>query len=601
MKTRLTLNQPESNIGSSPADSELRIVKQLVEALLFEGVVDYAFEHDLFTFKIGHQCYKAVGKIAGFGRIRLQAETIQCQNDGHWTVPSLPELVEQLPTSVALKQKLLTELIQTMKLCYWNQLNLNKPLSRRALSYTQLESAIDEGHPYHPCFKARTGFTTQDHQDYGPESGNAFQLHWLAVERSLLKHQLSVSDEYSFWLQELGKATHQHLLQRIIESGARLEDYSLLPIHPWQWNNLQHKFSVPLLESDIIDLGVAGDHYQASISVRTLLNVSQPEKANIKLPLNMVNTSSLRTLESHSICTAPALSEWLTKILESDQYLQQHVAILPEYAGIRMRTQAHESSHDWLKALDGQTGVIFRQSLMTKHQPKDVLPFVALTIIEQDQLPFIDPWIKQYGCQAWLEQLIKTAILPIWHLLVHHGIALEAHAQNLILNHQQGWPKQVILRDFHESLEYVPSYLKDSVLTPDFLALESIYLEGEPDQYYWMEEVEALRELLIDTLFVFNLSDLATLLEDYYQFDESNFWQLVYQHFDSYQKAALTDQHRIKQMDIHQPNIQTESLIKKKLNTTALTEFHHTVPNPLVSIPTIINASQTEKTRSVTC
>jgi siderophore synthetase component len=581
--------------------SEARVIKQLIEALLFEGIVDFNYQKGLFTFKLNKQNYRATGKISGFGRIRLNANSISSQQQNGWGSPDLSVLVAQLPTSEALQEKLLIQLKQTIKLCQWNNQHLDKLKNRRALDYTQLESAIDEGHPYHPCFKARTGFSVQDHQNYGPEAANTFQLHWLAVKREYLKQNLSELDEQSFWQQELDEQTRELLEQRLIEAGGNEQTYSLLPMHPWQWNNLQAQLVTALDDKHLLNLGIAGDSYQASISVRTLLNVSQPNKANVKLPLNMINTSSLRTLESHSICTAPVLSQWLTQLISSDNYLQQHLEILPEYAGIRLTSQAHESNHAWLHALDGQLGVIFRQSLMITNNAQQVIPFVALALVENDGLPFIDPWIKQYGCQAWLDKLIDTAILPIWHLLVHHGIALEAHAQNLILSHQQGWPTKIILRDFHESLEYVPSYLSNKQLTPDFLALEHVYNNAAPDQYYWMENVEALRELLVDTLFVYNLTDLATLLEDHYQFDESTFWEQVYQGFNRYQANNHSSLARIEEMDIHQQNIQTESLIKRKLSTTTETEFHHSVSNPLAKTTTNITAASAVKKRSVTC
>ena len=148
--------------------------------------------------------------------------------------------------------------------------------------------------------------------------------------------------------------------------------------------------------------------------------------------------------------------------------------------------------------------------------------------------------------------------------MVHHGIALEAHAQNLVLTHEHGWPKQIILRDFHESLEYVPGYIPAPETIPDFLSLDSRYQTAQPDQYYWMENTEALRELLIDTLFVFNLSDLAVLLEQHYQYSEQHFWQQIYRGFEEYKNSGYTSTERIKQIDICQPLIRTESLIRKK-------------------------------------
>src|SRR5690606_32986241 len=117
----------------------------------------------------------------------------------------------------------------------------------------------------------------------------------------------------------------------------------------------------------------------------------------------------------------------------------------------------------------------------------------ALLVTEQDGQPFIAHWVQQFGLRRWLTQLFKTSVLPIWHLLIHHGIAIEAHAQNLILLHRHGWPSRIAARDFHESIEYVDDFLLSHEGKPDFTTLDVCYQQAPNDQYYWMEEVEALR------------------------------------------------------------------------------------------------------------
>ena len=55
--------------------------------------------------------------------------------------------------------------------------------------------------------------------------------------------------------------------------------------------------------------------------------------------MNMVNTSSLRTIEPHSVTTSPAISNWLDTLIKQDSWYQekQHLAIQHEYAGIVVR------------------------------------------------------------------------------------------------------------------------------------------------------------------------------------------------------------------------------------------------------------------------
>ncbi|WP_444958678.1 IucA/IucC family protein [Microbulbifer sp. ZKSA002] len=605
---------PYKNSDSYLAE-EKRVIRQLLEALLFEHLCDYSYHDGFFYFTLGRHFYRASGRISGFSRIRINAEEMffSQRDEMHvdtkfqaqwikdksqsidWQPITLNALIEDLPASVAVKKKLAIELEQTVKLCQWNNEHLNRHISRRELTYTQLESAIDEGHPYHPCFKARTGFSELDHKLYGPEFGNNFQLHWLAIRRCYLKRRFNSVNEKIFWETELGEQCYQQLNTKVKNLTSDSAAFSLMPIHPWQWKYLKDKLETAIADGQVFYLGEAGDQYQASISIRTLLNISHPEKANIKLPLNIINTSSLRTIESHTICTAPAISNWLIQILESDNYLKQNMILLAEYAGIRPTNDGTEHQA-WIENLDGQLGVIFRQSLLSYCDEKNVIPFVALSIIEQDDSPFIEPWIAEYGCHSWLENLLEKVVIPIWHLLVHHGIAIEAHGQNILLQHKDGWPEKVIVRDFHESMEYVQNYLAQPELAPTFTDFEEEYSFGGPNQYYWMESVEALRELLVDTLLVFNLSDLAVLLEDYYQFPESEFWKSVYQSFRNYQQSNLTDQKRIAQIDLFQPEIKTESLLDKKFRGNRETEFHHQIRNPLADAALHDAQKETSKT-----
>ncbi|GAB2908178.1 IucA/IucC family protein [Rheinheimera gaetbuli] len=565
-----------------------RVIRQLLEALLFEQIVPYQYDGSWFTFQAGEQAYRARGKLSGFGRVRLAAEHIWQLNGGQKQPVDLATLVQALPATAGAAQRLLHELEQTIIFCRWNQQNLPASANRRDLSYIALESAIDEGHPYHPCFKARTGFTQADHARYGPEAGKPFQLCWLAVRRHYLAMQLDCPTEQQFWLRELGAKTWQQLCAAMQTKGAALTDYALLPVHPWQLRALQPSLQQALAQRQLIPLGSAGDYYQASISLRTLLNVSHPHKANIKLPLNVVNSSSLRTIEPHSVCTAPALSQWLQALIDQDPWFTQHTVlnIQSEYAGMVLKDYATgaadtHSENDWLRKLAPSLSVIFRDSRAISASPCMATPFVALSLLEADGEAFIAPWLQRYGLQNWLRRLIEVVVVPVWHLLVRHGIALETHAQNMTLLHDNGWPQKLVLRDFHESLEFVNTFLAAPELQPDFAALHPDYLQPTADRYYWMSSVEALRELLVDTLFVYNLAELAYLLDQQFAYPELNFWSQVDEALSGYAKTAKGWSDRLAQLDLYQAQIQTESLLRKKLSDQPNTEFHHNIANPL--------------------
>lgn len=593
-------------------DIRQRVIKQLLEALLFENIIDYTYSENRFDFSVnGFPCY-AHGYVGGFGRIRLDANSIMmtasASAEGD-TLLALDTIMDSLPCDDNRKHAFHNELRQTIRLCQWNlrhsdQLTSSVP-SRRMQDYHELESSIDEGHPYHPSFKARTGFSEQDHAAYGPETAQPFQLHWLAIRRRYLHHSLpeegTTKGDLAFWRHEIGSDALAELETQLTHQGWDWHQFGLLPIHPWQW---QHYRDTSLAEAidggDIVYLGVAGDHYHASISVRTLLNASHPEKAHIKLPLNMVNTSSIRSLDPHAVLSAPTISRWLSLVMKDDPYFtyQAPMQLLEEYAGITVCPPLNTSPNtppdssldspldtpQWLTDLQGQLAVIFRQSI-PQDQITQAVPFSALAVMEKDGMPFIHPWIARYSIEKWTAQLIRVAILPVWHLLVHHGIGIEAHGQNIILIHNEGWPERIVLRDFHDSVEYVKTYLADPTLEPNFEAIHPTY-QGAPDnQYYWMASEEALRELVIDTLFVFNLSEIAYLLEREYHYPESSLWADVSTQLSLYAQSDTTSQDRIDKVNPFSPMIQTESLLTLKLKPTQNTIISHDIPNALAPLP----------------
>ncbi|WP_368657884.1 IucA/IucC family siderophore biosynthesis protein [Metabacillus halosaccharovorans] len=552
-----------------------RVKKQLVEAMMYEGLIEYEeVRNGVFHLYGKKRTYCCNGRRSAFDRIRLnEASIFQLLPDDQLKEVTMDELLRECINDESIYKRVFHELSQTIKLCEWNEKHLTSPSSRRHSIYEELESEIVEGHPYHPCFKSRTGFTLDDHEAYGPEAKQAFTLKWTAAKRNSV-HVSILEDEQKFWKRELGEEMWQELNVQLKRSRATFEEYTFLPIHPWQWQSLYPQLSQLLATGELILLSDKGDHYRATQSVRTLWNQSNPNKAYLKLPMNMVNTSSLRTISSPSICAAPFISEWLEEILQSDPYLSRNAALvmLKEYAGISVECEEGSKLH-------GQLGVIWRESIRTyMKEDEEAVPFTALMMIEQDGQLFIDHWLAQYGVENWVERLVEVSVVPVWHLLVAHGIAIEAHAQNMILLHRNGWPTRIVLRDFHESIEYTKEFVSISQLVPDFEKIHKKYRNAPADHYYWMSSVEALRELVMDTLFVFHLSELAYLLEEKRGLNEELFWKKIKMAISNHLKKhpALQGRHQKIQFEII--DIYVESLVTKKLQKEQK-EYRHLVKN----------------------
>lgn len=587
MSEALALSVPQQ-ASSVAVDALPRILRQTLEAALFEGLLDYivvparetASTWDTLYFSLGNADYTCPGRVRGFGRIRLQlAELTRIQPVARR--PELEEVLRQLlaclPGDAERKQALTRELNQTRIWCQWNARELPPLAVRRELPLVALEGALREGHPYHPCFKARIGLSEADYQRYSPEAAGPVRPHWIAVPRERVLGAGAAQDPDTFAFRELGPALFQALRARCRARGVDPEQRVFVPVHPWQW---QHRI-VPRTQGFrplLVDLGQPGDDYRVSQSMRTLMNDSRPERGDLKLPLDIVLTSSRRHLLSHGIDSGPVLSDWLAETVAGDVFFQQQpLVILREYAGLRVEETGLLSPSE-----PGicQLGALWRESLPSRLAPGErAVPAQALALMESDGKPFIDPWVNAYGLEPWLTRLFDTLILPVWHLLARHGIALEAHGQNLLLVHRDGWPQWLAARDFHESVEYVENFLATPDAAPAFRR-QARYADARPNEYYWMDSVEALRELVMDTLFVFQLSELAALCETHYRLPEPRFWKLVRACLARYAGGGHCDPARLRALGYRAPMVQVESLLRKKL-CGVRPEYHHRVFNPL--------------------
>jgi 3,4-dihydroxybenzoyl-citryl-spermidine/N-citryl-spermidine--spermidine ligase len=276
-------------------------------------------------------------------------------------------------------------------------------------------------------------------------------------------------------------------------------------------------------------------------------------------------------------------------LVNADPFLQtnQHLLLLQEYAGLLYEPEAEsgasEERRQQVEDIQGLLGTIYRESINSKLQPgESAVPFTAMMLLESDNRPFIDGWLTTYGTEQWVNRLIDVMLIPIWHMLVHHGIAFEAHAQNLVLVHTQGWPEKIVLRDFHEDTEFVPNYLAFPEQVPDFALVDPFFETIPDDDGYRMASTDALRELFMDTVYVYNLADLSFLLERFCSFSEDRFWGAVRKHLLAYAQSGVTPQARIDRLASESAKIIVESLLKKKiLDGGVLDYFEHTIENTL--------------------
>ncbi|MDF2670897.1 MAG: iucA / IucC family protein [Paenibacillus sp.] len=577
-------------LSPSYLQARRRVFRQLIESLIYEGIIradrrKIAKDEIEFTIHgtsetrepVLYRCYGT--ERFSFGRIRLNKHPLmrKGQEAQEQEAASLSQFMMELfnynasTVNRSMLDMFILELEQTVLKDTMSRymLSLEPSVSLQQIPYDVIESALVDGHPYHPCYKSRMGFDITDNDLYGPEFKRHITPIWIAIDRSLDGLFVAGADRYRKMLQEeLSRETLKHFDSIVRLNGGLAESYLYVPVHPWQWERQALPAVIEELRSKrIVVLGPSEDLYRAQQSIRTLYNCSQPSKSCLKLSLHIRNTSSMRGLTPHSVACAARVSSWLHQVISTDDYLMQQsrMVILSEHAGLSY----------------GVIGCIWRESIhLYLEQGEGAVPMNALTALEADGRPVIDHWIERQGLEYWLHCLLQVTMLPVIHLLVGHGLALEAHAQNMVLIHKDGVPSRVALKDFHEGVEYFPDYLANSGLLPDFTSLHPFYDTAIPNRGFEMDSLRLVRELTTDCLFFMNFGELAMFLADQYKYDEPSFWVLVRsvieEHFDRFPQLQI----RLQQIDLFTPTCRIEQLTRRRLYPDDSLMVHES-PNPL--------------------
>ena len=521
-----------------------RVMRQLVESLLYEGAI---------PDEVPGYRWRA-GRRFSFDRVRLAGPepVVRIAADGTATQATSPflfldEIGAVLPADRERRFAFAIELQHTIA---------NDAHARRhwraagrlaaGAPFDELESLVVDGHPYHPSYKSRLGFDAADNAEFGPEFGRLLRPEWVAVRADLVEGSA------------LGGARPEVVDGRVT-----------LPVHPWQWRRHGSTTWAPLLaDGSLVRLGTGTDDYRAQQSIRSLANVTSPWQPTLKTALSIVTTSTARTLAPHTVANAPLITAWLQRIATRDPYLARELrpVLLGELLGV-----AHSP----------ELAAIWRDSLHRHLGPgEEAAPFTALCHVDAIGEAFIAPWVKEQGVEPWVRRLLEVTVPPVLHFLVAHGIALEAHAQNLILIHEDGRPRRLALRDFHDGIRYSVGGLADPAARPALRPTPPEQLRVNRNSYLEAASDDEVRDFAHDCLFFVNLAELAMFLEDRFDLAEERFWALARRVVEDHRRRFPELAGRAARFDVLAPDVAVEQLTTRRLLPDTEVRMHR-VRNPL--------------------
>ena len=587
------------------ARAEQRVIKQLLQALLYENIIDFESESANttnesadsetllnFIIKVGKAGddvrYTAQGYIHySFDIIRLNDLNVQRVVNGVAQDAILEHVISDILLNIEgaeLKDSFIKELRHTLVNETQSQILASSiPVPIDTLTYEQLEGYLTEGHPYHPCFKSRIGFDSQDNYDYGPEFDQNIDVVWLAVKKQLLVSNSTTGIDINEWVKDyVGAdefdALNAKLTEVLTTTNETANNYGLIPTHPWQWQNTLIQALQPLIATqEVIYLGSAGHQYRAQQSIRSLTMLGDADdnvnndvsnnKAYLKLSMHLINTSSTRILAKHTVMNAAVVTTWLNQLIADDKTAQAlPIAFLGETVGVSLDHEALRARGYQHPNMYGGLAAIWRENVsqyLSKGQT--AFPLNGVSYVNADGSHLIAPWLDKYGVETWIAQLIKVTVTPLLHILFGYGVALECHAQNIILVHEDGYPIKVLLKDLHDGVRYSPEHLTQQHLRPDFYSLPPAHAALNRGSFIETEDTDGIRDMTVACLFFVALSDIAIFMQTHYHYSEVAFWQQVADCVTNYQTSHPEHQVRFDLFDVFAEQTRIESLAKRRL------------------------------------
>ncbi|MFF1842752.1 IucA/IucC family protein [Streptomyces sp. NPDC058217] len=410
-----------------------------------------------------------------------------------------------------------------------------------AAGFQAIETGMTEGHPCFVANNGRLGFGVDEYRAYAPEAASGIRLIWLAARRDRATFTAGAGLDYSTLIDgELGEETRARFAATMTGLGLDLDDYLLIPVHPWQWwNKLAVTFAGELAQRHLVCLGEGDDSYLAQQSIRTFFNTSNPDKHYVKTALSVLNMGFMRGLSAAYMEATPAINDWLAGLIERDEVLRAAgFSIIRERAAIGYHHRAYEAAtakgSPYLKML----AALWRESPVPGLAAGErVATMASLVHTDHEGNSVAGALIAESGLApaAWLRRYLDAYLVPVLHSFYAYDLVYMPHGENVILVVEDGVVTRTVFKDIAEEIAVMDP---DAVLPPQ---VERIRAEVPDD----MKLLSVLTDVF-DCFFRFLAAGLATesIL------DEDTFWRTVAECVSGYQESMPQLADKFKQYDM---------------------------------------------------
>ncbi|MFF2314967.1 IucA/IucC family protein [Arthrobacter sp. NPDC058097] len=493
--------------------------------------------------------YRFSARILQLDHWSVDAASIACSRDGQDAPLDALTFITEFSATLGIRQEMLPvyleEISSTLSSHAFKQWMGQPSAAELAAGVTRgadagtdfqaIERSMTEGHPCFVANNGRLGFGIGDYRAFAPEAGAPVQLEWIAVHRSKAVFTSSEGLAYAAHLEaELGAGALAFFDAELGALGLDPDQYFLMPVHPWQWENkLTVTFAADIAQRHIVHLGIGADSYQAQQSIRTFFNTSAPEKAYVKTAMSVLNMGFMRGLSPQYMKATPAINDWLQDLIDRDDALQgRGLAMIREVAAIGYHNSYYEAAAAKGSPYRKMLSALWRESpLPLLKDGQQLATMASLLHVDADGKTMVSALIGQSGLEpaAWLRRYFEAYLVPLVHCLYCYELAFMPHGENVILVLENGVPVRAVMKDIAEEIVV----MGDRLDLPEAVARIKVDV---PDG----DKVLSIFTDVFDCIFRF----LAALLEEDGLLSGEEFWRTAAEAVRGYQAEhpELADQ-----------------------------------------------------------
>ena len=509
----------------------------------------------------GNVEYRFSAKVLALNHWQVDAESIVRTADGHQVPLDVADFCIEMRGALGLSDQVLPVYLEEIgSTLASTAYKLSKPAISAAelarADFQRIESEMTEGHPTFVAGNGRIGFGVDDFRQFAPEAACPVHLIWIAAHRNHAAFTACADTDYESLIRgELGSELLGLFADVMTGLGLDLDDYLLIPVHPWQWwNKLSVTFAGDIARQRLVCLGPGDDEHLAQQSIRTFFNATDSSKHYVKTALSVLNMGFMRGLSAAYMEATPAINDWLATVIADDVVLKRtRLSVIRERAAVGYRHRQFEAATEASSPYRKMLAALWRESPVPTLEPGQRLATMAsLLHVDREGGSLAAALVAESGLAAevWLRRYLDAYLTPLLHSFYAYGLVFMPHGENVILVLDGGVVERVIFKDIAEEIAVM------NAATPLPAGVERIRVEVPEDV--------RLLSVFTDVFDCF-LRYLNAVLSERGVLAEDVFWRTVAECVQAYQDSMPQLAAEFRRFDLFAPDFALSCLNRLQL------------------------------------